>query len=141
MGTVRAADDETRGDGVHADPVRASLHGQLTRHAEDRGLVRRVGKRRQALEADLPVERRHVHNDAAAGDQVRPCGSRHVEDEVDLFTPNHSVSQLGITEKAFNHGIHPFSELNNGVDPFPISVRQRVTAASQNDLGIAGDTA
>ena len=67
--------------------MRAALERELSGHADDAGLVRRVGERRQDLEAERPVEGCHVDHDAAAGLQVRPRGAGQVEDQVDLASP------------------------------------------------------
>jgi hypothetical protein len=48
--------DEAWRDRVDADPVLASLQGELARHPDDRCLVRRVGQRREELEAEASVQ-------------------------------------------------------------------------------------
>src|SRR6478736_951430 len=82
--TRRAALDQAGRDRVDADPVLASLERELTGHADDPRLVGRVRERCEALEAELTVQRGHVHNHAAALLQMRPRRPREVEDQVDL---------------------------------------------------------
>jgi hypothetical protein len=71
-------------DRVDANPVLASFQGELARHPDDCRLVRRVGQRREQLEAQRAVQGGHVHDGAVAGLQVRPCSAGEVEHQVDL---------------------------------------------------------
>jgi NADPH:quinone reductase-like Zn-dependent oxidoreductase len=50
--------------------VLASLQGELARHLDDGCLVRRVGQRREDLEAEGSVQGGHVHDHAGPGATV-----------------------------------------------------------------------
>src|SRR3954471_6979873 len=70
--SCRVGLDETGRYRVDANAVLASLQCELASHPDDRRLVGRMGERRQQLETERTVERRHVQDDAAAVLQMRP---------------------------------------------------------------------
>ena len=74
------------------------------------------------LEAERAVQGGHVHDDAAAGLQVRPGGAGEVEDEVDLVLPRGSPVLVGEVLEPVE--VRPGGEVEQHVDPAELAHRQ-----------------